>query len=710
MCNKNAKLFLLIFLVVCLFSIKFPKSEVAAQSPTYKVGIQAGHWQSAAGARSCDKKVAEEDITLAIARLAVQMLASKGITAEVLPAPATYSHNYEADAFVALHTDYCAGNNSGFKVSRWNGSKGTGLDGSGDTSDLLTQNIWDEYEKATGLPRDTSTGHFAPCFVTYYALNPVEGGRICIGDPDKETTQIHGIADTTPGAIIEMGWLSGDLIFMTTQDGQNKMAAGIANGILSFLNLSSSKPLTNNNASSTVLVFDTSGSMADLDASGISKIEAAQHAGTNILDVISAENRASSPPDLSQVGAVGYSDTPYVISQITSDVDSVKALLPSMMPTASTGMAGGLKTGIELFGPGSGPGGKIIILLSDGLPNIGWSGGQNDLAAIQQEVLDLAGQAGNQGICVFTVGFGDPAAGAGSIDEDFLKQVASASGCGEYYNARNSIDLANIYVELRHTSTGTILLNQSGQIAQGEQIDLGSIAVAQNQSTMLFTLNWPGSKLEPTILDPVGVTVDENYPGASISSSASLVSVIISNPPPGDWKVRILGADVPEGQTDYKALLSTRQGPVAVATATAAPTEIPAAPVEPSSAPLALVTVLIAGGLVGVYAYSRSLKRSARLAGGSARLRGISGLVAGQTFTIRDGDTLGRGSRNAILLKDPAVSREHAVIRYADGAWFIRDAGSSGGVYVNGQRVTAIRLNPGDQVCLGDQVFIFELG
>lgn len=467
-----------------------------------------------------------------------------------------------------------------------------------------------------------------------------------------------------------------------------------------------------------MLVFDTSGSMADADASGMAKIEAAQKAGGDILDVIAAENQARKSADLNQVGAVGYQTTPYVVSSITADIASVKAQLPSMGPNGSTGMPDGLRTSIELFGGGSWPGGKIIILLSDGLPNVGLGMSSVSPDEVQQQVLDQASTAGSQGICVYTVGFGDPAAGAGSIDEDFLKRVASASGCGKYYNARNAIDLANIYIELRHTSMGQILLNQSGQISQGQQIDLGSVSVPQNQSTMLFTLKWPGSRLEPTILDPTGKTVDANYPGASISTSSSLVSVIINNPEPGDWKLRILGADVPEGITNYKAILSARLGPVRVSTPTPEPT--PATPLQSSGAPLAIVTAIIAAGFVGVYAYSRSLKRANKAgagaaagagakSGATARLRGITGQVTGQIFFIHDGDTLGRGTRTTISLKDPAVSRYHAVIRFADGAWFIQDAGSAGGIFVNGQRVSATRLNPGDQVCLGDQVFLFEL-
>ena len=458
-------------------------------------------------------------------------------------------------------------------------------------------------------------------------------------------------------------------------------------------------------SSVSILVFDTSGSMADFDAGGSSKIDAARSAGTQILNVIAAENSALSAAN--QVGVVRYSTTASVVAPLSSDMSSLLPALNSLRPENSTAMPDGLKMGIELFGASQGK--QVLILLSDGLPNVGLNtdmSGNIDLA--KQQVLDLASEAGQKNICVYTVGFGDPASGLGSIDEGFLQQVASASGCGQYYNARNAIDLANIYVELRHTSTGDVIFNQAGRIDQGQDIDLGLVAVAPNQETMLFTLNWPGSKLQPTLIDPVGVTIDQNYPGASISTTSSLVSIIVNNPQAGDWKLRIFGEDVPEGTTDYKAIISTRLGLAPIPTVT--PVSAPIA----TGAPLALVTIVIAGGLVGVYAYSRSLRRknligTTRRGYGRAQLRGISGMVADRKIVLQDGDTLGRGSKNIVNLNDPAVSRSHAVLRYANDAWFIQDLNSSGGIIVNGERVSAIRLNHGDEVKIGNQIFVFEI-
>ena len=74
----------------------------------------------------------------------------------------------------------------------------------------------------------------------------------------------------------------------------------------------------------------------------------------------------------------------------------------------------------------------------------------------------------------------------------------------------------------------------------------------------------------------------------------------------------------------------------------------------------------------------------------------------------RDMFTIGRGAGNDLVLNDPAVSRQHAVIRLANGAWFIQDRGSRAGTLVNGQRVQAARLMPGCQFSIGSHRFVFH--
>jgi hypothetical protein len=78
---------------------------------------------------------------------------------------------------------------------------------------------------------------------------------------------------------------------------------------------------------------------------------------------------------------------------------------------------------------------------------------------------------------------------------------------------------------------------------------------------------------------------------------------------------------------------------------------------------------------------------------------------------LGSGDTiLGRGPSSTVVLDDSLVSRTHAKIIVQRGSASIEDLGSSNGVLVNGDRVTARRtLSNGDRVVLGQQSFTVSM-
>lgn len=66
---------------------------------------------------------------------------------------------------------------------------------------------------------------------------------------------------------------------------------------------------------------------------------------------------------------------------------------------------------------------------------------------------------------------------------------------------------------------------------------------------------------------------------------------------------------------------------------------------------------------------------------------------------------IGRGKENGVVLEDHAVSRHHArIVEEADGHLLV-DNNSANGSWVNGQRVTEVRLKPGDQIRVGKTLF-----
>lgn len=74
----------------------------------------------------------------------------------------------------------------------------------------------------------------------------------------------------------------------------------------------------------------------------------------------------------------------------------------------------------------------------------------------------------------------------------------------------------------------------------------------------------------------------------------------------------------------------------------------------------------------------------------------------GKTYTISKPETkIGRGPNNDIILNEPSVSGEHAVITFQEKQFVIRDKGSSNGTFVNGSRIEISRLVDGSELKLG---------
>ncbi len=82
----------------------------------------------------------------------------------------------------------------------------------------------------------------------------------------------------------------------------------------------------------------------------------------------------------------------------------------------------------------------------------------------------------------------------------------------------------------------------------------------------------------------------------------------------------------------------------------------------------------------------------------------------GESYDLRTGALLvvGRGLGADIPLGDPTISRRHASLERAGEQVIVRDLGSSNGTFVNGRRVEAGILAPGDTVTFGKVTFRVE--
>jgi signal transduction histidine kinase len=71
--------------------------------------------------------------------------------------------------------------------------------------------------------------------------------------------------------------------------------------------------------------------------------------------------------------------------------------------------------------------------------------------------------------------------------------------------------------------------------------------------------------------------------------------------------------------------------------------------------------------------------------------------------------SVGRARHNDIAINEPSISKLHARFDYHEGRFFVEDAGSLHGVYVNATKVRRAELAPGAQIQLGNVTLKFSL-
>jgi pSer/pThr/pTyr-binding forkhead associated (FHA) protein len=79
-------------------------------------------------------------------------------------------------------------------------------------------------------------------------------------------------------------------------------------------------------------------------------------------------------------------------------------------------------------------------------------------------------------------------------------------------------------------------------------------------------------------------------------------------------------------------------------------------------------------------------------------------------YSLEDGGkTIGRASANDIVLENLLVSGHHARIDEAGHDYVLTDLQSKNGTYVNGTRVTSVKLKHGDQILVGKHTLVFQV-
>ena len=73
--------------------------------------------------------------------------------------------------------------------------------------------------------------------------------------------------------------------------------------------------------------------------------------------------------------------------------------------------------------------------------------------------------------------------------------------------------------------------------------------------------------------------------------------------------------------------------------------------------------------------------------------------------------TIGRESDNDVVVDNKLASRHHAVIQKIKDAYFVKDANSTNGTYINGVKIPSdkyVKLNPGDKISIGNMSLVIS--
>ena len=275
--------------------------------------------------------------------------------------------------------------------------------------------------------------------------------------------------------------------------------------------------------SDTVFVVDVSGSMGDY-MGGETKLYYAQAAARDLVGTI--QNEAVTGGVNHTVGLATFSDNAQINSKLSSNYSTVDSVINSLEPLNSTNMEDGIYKGVDVLGSSQGNRQKIIVLLSDGLPNQG--------ASSQEDLLAGAVEAARaRGITINTVGFGD------DCDEDLLRGIASYTG-GMYAFASDYFTLSSGYVKIRHEAMGKLVFEEQGSMSSTSGVKRKTFQVTEDSGELNGTMNWSGaSVLDFRLYDPKGRLVDSSYPGASLFKDSNPMQFIIRNPIKGEWVLEI---------------------------------------------------------------------------------------------------------------------------------------------------------------------------
>ncbi len=276
------------------------------------------------------------------------------------------------------------------------------------------------------------------------------------------------------------------------------------------------------------VIIDSSGSMAWNDPANMRKTAAKVFIGAMV-----------SGDMLTIVDFDGGVRVPFHLQTLTNDRSAPLAAVDTIDSSGTTNIGLGLQTGYDqlVSSPNTNP--KAAVLLTDG----------------DGEYFNQAQLYHDKGWPVFTIGL------SGDANEALLRQIASETG-GQYFSLTNPNQLSQVYFAIQAAVTGSDVVVETAFVMEQGQSATIPAAIDTGQNTANFVVNWPGSRVDATLVDPNGrvITPDTAQNDATIyhAKGATYEIYRIANPPAGQWQIELYGAELDPGGEEVTVQVSQR--------------------------------------------------------------------------------------------------------------------------------------------------------
>ena len=242
------------------------------------------------------------------------------------------------------------------------------------------------------------------------------------------------------------------------------------------------------------MVLDRSGSM-DSEYENVRKIERAKDAAIDVINMMMPQDK---------IALVSFSDTAKIDAKFGCSFQLAEDKIKNLHPGGETSFGAGLEAALGQFDSlGVSNNIRAILFLSDGEHNK------------KPDPDEYIARCREKGITIFTIGFGPDESKVGG---ELLEYMARSTN-GTYRFEKDVIDLGNTFIEQKENASSGLILNKSeGYISQGEILYTEPYNIGAYEYLKVI-LNWPGSDLDLTLIDPDGNEINSSIPGVYYSGN-----------------------------------------------------------------------------------------------------------------------------------------------------------------------------------------------